>query len=154
MRDYQNYLPLPAGNVLVLQKEEMLMNYTKEDHTFMICAYQENPYLENCICSILNQSVLGKVKLSTSTPNEYIKGLAKKYSLSLVYNSGKGDAVDNFNFAYAQADTKLVTLCHQDDYYNSLYLETSLFVFSRKQMGAEKNPIFWKPDLLSCRDFL
>ena len=120
----------------MLQKEEMLMNYTKEDHTFMICAYQENPYLENCICSILNQSVLGKVKLSTSTPNEYIKGLAKKYSLSLVYNSGKGDAVDNFNFAYAQADTKLVTLCHQDDYYNSLYLESVLL-----DVNLKKEPI-------------
>lgn len=130
----------------MLQKEEMLMNYTKEDHTFMICAYQENPYLENCICSILNQSVLGKVKLSTSTPNEYIKGLAKKYSLSLVYNSGKGDAVDNFNFAYAQADTKLVTLCHQDDYYNSLYLETVL-----QGVNQKKEPIIIYTDYYEDR---
>jgi len=104
---------------------------TPNDHTFMICAYQENPYLENCILSILNQKVLGNVKISTSTPNEYIKSLAKKYDLPVVVNMGKGNAVDNFNFAYSQAETKLVTLCHQDDYYCSEYLEKVLLAANR-----------------------
>lgn len=102
------------------------MNYTSVDHTFMICAYQENPYLEKCILSILNQNVLGNIKISTSTPNTYILNLSQKYNIPLVINVGKGDAVDNFNFAYSKADTALVTLCHQDDYYESDYLENIL----------------------------
>ncbi len=107
------------------------MQYSAEDHTFMICAYQENPYLENCILSIMNQTVLGDVKISTSTPNEYIKDLTKKYGLPLVINPGKGDIVGNLNFAYSQAHTSLVTLCHQDDYYDSRYLERILSAANR-----------------------
>lgn len=100
--------------------------YTARDHTFMICAYGNSPDLENCILSVLNQNILGTVLMSTSTPNEYITGLAKKYDLPLVVNSGKGDQVDNLNFAFLQAQTKLVTLCHQDVYYCPEYLEKIL----------------------------
>ena len=62
------------------------MEYSEKNHTFIICAYQENPYLENCILSILNQEVLGKVMISTSTPNQYILGLAEKYDIPIVVN--------------------------------------------------------------------
>lgn len=102
--------------------------YTKADHTFMICAYQENPYLEDCIISVLQQTVLGTVVISTSTPNDYINGLAQKYNLPIIVNEGKGDTVDNMNFAYSHAHTKLVTLCHQDDYYCPQYLERILYL--------------------------
>lgn len=98
------------------------MNFSIKDHTFMICAYQENPYLEDCIQSVLKQKVLGNVKISTSTPNKYITGLAKKYNIPLVVNYGANKIFDNLNFAYSQADTALVTLCHQDDYYAPEYL--------------------------------
>ena len=109
------------------------MNYTAADHTFVICAYKENPYLEDCILSVMNQTVLGTVKLSTSTPNEYIKKLAKKYKLPLAVNLGKGNVVENMNFAYSQADTPFVTLCHQDDYYEPAYLENILYAVNRKK---------------------
>lgn len=109
------------------------MHLAPIDHTFMICAYQENPYLENCILSILRQTILGSVKISTSTPNSYIQGLAQKYNLPLVVNFGTGTMVDNLNFAYSQADTRLVTLCHQDDYYDPLYLERVLATANRGQ---------------------
>lgn len=107
------------------------MNYTAKDHTFMICAYQENPYLEKCILSVLNQTVLGQVKISTSTPNTYIRNLAVKYNLPLIINKGRGDMVDNWNYAYSQATSPLVTLCHQDDYYDPIYLENILYEVNR-----------------------
>jgi len=106
--------------------EVMAMNYTKDDHTFVIMAYQVCPYLEECISSIMNQTVLGHVIMSTSTPNEYIVGLAEKYNLPLAVNKGRGDGWGNNCFAYDQAKTKLVTLCHQDDYYRPQYLERAL----------------------------
>jgi len=44
----------------------------------------------------------------------------------LVINTGKGDQVDNLNFAYSQAKTELVTLCHQDVIYCPEYLKNIL----------------------------
>lgn len=111
----------------------VVLQYTEKDHTFMICAYKENPYLEQCIKSVLNQTKLGYVKISTSTPNEYIKNLAIKYDLPLVVNDGIGNQADNLNFAYSHAETELVTLCHQDDYYEPGYLEKILFVANKSK---------------------
>lgn len=48
------------------------------NHTFVVLAYKESEYLEECIKSVLNQSVKTKVVIATSTPNEYITMLAKK----------------------------------------------------------------------------
>lgn len=109
------------------------MKYSEKNHTFVICAYQENPYLENCILSILNQNLLGKVLISTSTPNQYILGLAQKYNIPIVINSDNASSTNNFNFAYTQVDTELVTICHQDDYYESNYLESILQVINKSK---------------------
>lgn len=98
----------------------------KINHTFVICAYQENPFLEECILSIKNQTVLGDVLISTSTMNSYIQALAKKYDIDVIVNHGPDSAAENWSFGYAQANTRLVTLCHQDDYYFPNYLEKIL----------------------------
>ena len=50
-------------------------------HTFVVCAYKESQYLEECIQSVLNQNVKSKVIISTGTPNSYIKEIAEKYKL-------------------------------------------------------------------------
>ncbi len=55
-------------------------------HTFAILAYKESPYLEECIQSVLGQSVKSAVYISTSTPSPYISGLAEKYGLPLYIN--------------------------------------------------------------------
>lgn len=102
------------------------MTFTARDHTFVICAYQENPFLEDCIQSVLNQSVLGNVLLSTSTPNNYIMGLAQKYDLPVAMNTGRDRSSDNMNFGYSKAKTSLVTICHQDDYYYPSFLKKTL----------------------------
>ena len=48
-------------------------------HTFVICAYKESEYLEECIKSIKNQSIKSKVIITTSTDNLFIRELAEKY---------------------------------------------------------------------------
>lgn len=114
------------------------MKYTNYDHTFVVCAYKENPYLEECIKSVVNQNVKSNVLISTSTPNDYITKLAEKYNLNIVINKGIGDQADNFNFAYSQVETELVTICHQDDLYSERYLEEML-----KNINKSKMPLIY-----------
>lgn len=87
------------------------------DHTFAICAYKESPYLEECIKSVIEQKIPSKVIVVTSTPNAHIDELCKKYDVPLTINDGEGGIVQDWNFAYETANTKYVTIAHQDDVY-------------------------------------
>ena len=53
-------------------------------HTFVVLAYKESKYLEDCIKSVLSQTVPSEVVVATSTPNDYIKKIANKYSLDIL----------------------------------------------------------------------
>ena len=46
--------------------------FTEDDHTFVICAYKESAFLEECIESLEKQNKKSKILLATSTPNYYI----------------------------------------------------------------------------------
>ena len=105
-------------------------------HTFVICAYKKSPYLEECICSLVKQTIKSNIIIATSTPNNYIKTLAEKYQLPLYINQGDSGIAQDWNFAYKQAKTKFVTIAHQDDYYCSNYLENVL-----KVLKCVKDPI-------------
>ena len=49
-------------------------------HIFVICAYKESPYLEECISSLVSQNnVETNIIVITSTPNSYIEHLVEKY---------------------------------------------------------------------------
>lgn len=91
------------------------------NHTFAICAYKESEYLEKCIRSIVGQSVKSNVIICTSTPNEYIRSLARKYKLKTYIRKGEPNIKEDWNFAYDKAKTPYVTLAHQDDLYNKDY---------------------------------
>ena len=95
-------------------------------HTFVICAYRESEHLEACIRSLLKQTVPPTVKMVTSTPNEHITGLAKKYDIDLFVREGKSDICADWNFAYDAAETEWMTVAHQDDIYDERYLEVFL----------------------------
>lgn len=90
-------------------------------HTFVVCAYRESQYLEECVCSVLNQKCKSQVIISTGTPNAHIQGIAKKYNLKLFINEGESSIANDWNFGVACADTELVTLAHQDDIYEPEY---------------------------------
>ena len=91
--------------------------FTSSDFEFVICAYKKSPYLEECICSLQNQKVQVKVALVTSTPNEYIEFLVKKYQLEYHINTGKSGIAEDWNFGLSVADKRVVTIAHQDDIY-------------------------------------
>lgn len=83
-------------------------------HSFVICAYKESPFLEECIQSLEKQTVKSTIKMVTSTPNEYIADMAKKHNIELIVNEGQGGIVQDWNFGYKQIDTPYVTIAHQD----------------------------------------
>lgn len=94
-----------------------------KEHTFVICAYGESPYLEACIRSLKNQRVESGILMVSSTPNDYIKELAEKYGIPFLPREGSSSLAGDWNFAYAQAKTPYVTLAHQDDVYGKSYLQ-------------------------------
>jgi putative flippase GtrA/precorrin-6B methylase 2 len=88
-----------------------------EAHTFAIPAYKESLYLEECVLSLLKQEKKSKIIITTSTPNDFIKGIAEKYEIELIVNPKYESIADDWNFALRQSKTPYVTLAHQDDIY-------------------------------------
>ncbi len=101
------------------------MKYFK-NHTFVVTAYKKSQYLEECIKSLLNQTIKSNIIMTTSTPNDYISQLAQKYNLSLYINEGEKGIGQDWNFGISKATTDYVTVAHQDDIYKSNYLEEIL----------------------------
>ena len=54
----------------------------KNQHTFVICAYGDSPFLEECILSLVNQELKYQVILYTSTHRDYIEKLCLKYNIT------------------------------------------------------------------------
>lgn len=106
-----------------------------KNHTFVVCAYKESEYLEECIKSVLNQNVKSNVIMATSTPNKHIEMLAQKYNIPLFINEGKSGIGTDWNFGISKVNTDYATVAHQDDIYNENYLEEVFKLY-------EKNPNF------------
>ena len=94
-----------------------------KNHTFVVCAYKESKYLEECIKSLKNQNVKSNIIIATSTPNDYIKEIAKKHNLELYVNEGESGIGQDWNFGVSKTITDYVTVAHQDDIYCENYLE-------------------------------
>lgn len=95
--------------------------HKKNIHTFVVLAYKQSEYLEECIKSVLNQKYNSNVVIATSTPNEYISNLADKYKLDIIVNNGKKGIGADFDFASNCVNSDLVTVAHQDDIYDYEY---------------------------------
>ncbi len=114
--------------------KEKTIEYDK--HTFVICAYQESLYLEECIASLMAQKGLSHIIIVTSTPNKMIKECAEKYDLPLYINHGTTGIDGDWNFALECANTPYVTIAHQDDYYDKLYSQKIM-----QAVDATKHPL-------------
>lgn len=123
------------------------MKYRPQDHTFAICAYKESPYLRECIESLKQQTVPTNIIMTTSTENDYIRNLAEEYQIPLYVNHGMGGIAGDWNFAYHCAETKLVTLAHQDDRYQPTYAADML-----EKLGRAKRPFIYFADYYELRD--
>ncbi len=91
------------------------------NHTFVICAYGENAYLEECVKSVVEQSEPSNILISTSTDFSHIASIAQRYNIPVYVNYGAGTMQDNWNFGMQCAKTDFVTICHQDDTYDKDY---------------------------------
>ncbi|HFU4392553.1 TPA: glycosyltransferase [Streptococcus suis] len=95
------------------------------NHTFVICAYGDSRYLEECIQSLVNQSLKTDIILYTSTPSNYIEGLCEKYDIPVFSSVGGGIGKD-WNNALSFVQTQYATIVHQDDIYLTDYAKNVL----------------------------
>lgn len=116
----------------------MKPEFTEKDHTFVLCAYGESPYLEECLKSLLSQTVKTGYAIATTTPNERISAVAEKYGVPLFINEGKPGIAHDWNCAVAHCSTPLVTIAHQDDVYEPRYVEQML-----KSMNQADDPLIF-----------
>jgi glycosyltransferase involved in cell wall biosynthesis len=93
------------------------------NHSFVVMAYKDSPYLSECLDSLKNQSVRSKIYISTSTPSDYISNTAKKYGIEVIETEAGHGIAHDWNFSLQLAKTKYVTLAHQDDLYLPEYAE-------------------------------
>ncbi len=116
-------------------------------HTFAVCAYKESGFLEECILSLLNQTIKSTVVIATSTPNAHISTIAEKYNLPVFVNTGVAGIAGDWNYAYSLAKTEYVTLAHQDDTYEPEYTEKVL-----SKANTAKNTIIAFPEYFEIRN--
>ncbi|WP_165063071.1 glycosyltransferase family A protein [Adlercreutzia sp. ZJ154] len=105
----------------------------KQDHTFAVCAYKESPYLDECVKSVLEQTINTRVIICTSTPNEHIQATANQFGIPLFVNESKPGIASDWNFAIKTANTALVTIAHQDDIYCCDYAEHMINAIDNSQ---------------------
>ncbi|HEL2072241.1 TPA: glycosyltransferase family 2 protein [Streptococcus suis] len=97
----------------------------QNNHTFVICAYGDSRYLEECIQSLGSQSLKTNIILYTSTPSDYINGLCEEYQIPY-YSSPGGGIGKDWNNALSFVQTQFATIVHQDDVYLTKYAEKIL----------------------------
>lgn len=105
------------------------------DHTFIIPAYKNSIYMEDCIISLREQTIPSKILITTSTPSEFLFDIAKRHNIEIDINEHGGSIAKDWNFALKSCKTKYLTLAHQDDIYFPDYAESCV-------KCAEK-PINW-----------
>ncbi|OUO95556.1 glycosyl transferase family 2 [Gordonibacter sp. An232A] len=108
------------------------------DHAFVICAYGESPFLEECITSLKAQTRKATVLLATSTPNPHIKALCERYAIPCIPGKPGGGIAADWNHALSVAKTPLITIAHQDDTYEPAYLEEML-----EMANGSQNPLLY-----------
>jgi hypothetical protein len=92
-------------------------------HTFAIPVYRAAPNLSALIESLRAQAPnRSEILLATSTPSAELDVFAKHHALPLHINSQRIDIASDWNYALTAAQTELVTLAHQDDYFASSYV--------------------------------
>lgn len=118
-----------------------MTKYSGKDHTYVICAYKESAYLEDCILSLLNQTIKSNIVMVTSTYGEFLSNMAEKYQIPVYRNKGISGIAGDWNFALSQVKTSIATIAHQDDIYEPWYTEMVL-----KCMNESNHPLIFFSD--------
>ena len=92
-------------------------------HTFVICAYGKSPYLRACIRSLKAQTVPTEIICATSTPSLWLEKLLREQKIPLYIREGESNIQEDWNYAVEKAESRFVTIAHQDDLYSRHYVE-------------------------------
>ena len=98
-------------------------------HAFVILAYKESPFLEECIRSLIAQTKKSEIMISTSTPNAHIESIAGKFNIPVYVNAEPKGIASDWNNALHCVNRDFITLAHQDDIYEPNYWETVSSMF-------------------------
>lgn len=99
-------------------------------HTFVVSAYGESPFLEECVKSLVSQTIKSDLIVATSTPNDAIRSVSDKYDIRLCVRDGEPGIAPDWNYAIACARSRFVTIAHQDDTYSPDYAERAVLALS------------------------
>lgn len=104
---------------------------------FVIPAYKESPYLEECIYSLLAQEDHAEILICTSTPSTFLDVISKKHNIPLLINeNGQQGIASDWNFSYQNTTADLVVIAHQDDIYLPNFSQKAKAIFlENPQMG-------------------
>lgn len=102
------------------------MRVPNPDHTFVILACGDSPYLGECIASLKAQTVRSDIVITASTPPSGLDRIARAHGMRAVVHGGVGTIGSDWSSGYRAATTRYVTLAHQDDVYYPRYTERCL----------------------------
>lgn len=108
---------------------------SSKKHSFIVLAYKNSPYLEDCIFSLKNQTVKSEIYLATSTPSDFLVRVSEKNDIRILINRNCKSIAEDWSYAYNQCRTEYLTLAHQDDIYMPKYTETCLTAAQKDRSG-------------------
>ena len=106
------------------------------EHSFVVMAYGDSPFLTGCLESLRDQTARANVVITTSTPSPFIGEIARTFAVPILVNACGGGIAADWNFALSATNTRLVTLAHQDDVYFPSFLATTLTLLSESTDAA------------------
>jgi len=97
------------------------VNFEAIYHEFIIPAYGDSPYLEQCVQSLVEQKSLSPITIVTSTPSNYIQGIAERHGVRYMPHHNDPGIGSDWNKALEICAAAWITIAHQDDIYNPEY---------------------------------
>jgi hypothetical protein len=107
-----------------------------QDHSFVVLAYGDSPFLAGCLASLRAQTVASRIVVATSTPSPHIAAAAGAAAAELIVNPERRGIAGDWNFGLAATGARLVTLAHQDDTYAPGFLARTLGLFEARPDAA------------------
>lgn len=106
------------------------------DHSFMLLAYRDSPFLEGCLRTLRAQTLPSRIVVATSTPSPFIERAVRAAGAEIRVNPQRQGIGADWNFALDAAPTRYVTLAHQDDVYDPAFTARTRAAFSGNPDGA------------------
>lgn len=106
------------------------------EHSFLVPAYGNSPYLRECLDSLRLQTRASPILIATSTPFEGIEALAREYGAELFVHGPNVSMAHDWNAGLSQVRSRWVTIAHQDDRYAPTYVQSMM-----QAINASREPL-------------